>query len=511
MKGLRFERAPVVASDPNRADIACFVGFVSRRATPLPSRLTRWLKEYGWLKTGSVPSSIEELLDVPVPIDTWDDFDQLFDWERELEDEGRLGTYLGAAIRSYFAQGGRKCYLVRVGDPAVGTLSREDKLRLLIPGYPNGSLPSPVDRSSWSGIAHLYGLPDVSFACMPDLADIVRAEPLTPSKELPQPPAFPERFVACSVPQPAPTGDRLASRLRAPRCDGEGYDDWADAIRFAGKLISRHQREVQLIAAIPLPAKGSDADSQLIRFLEEKDWLSGVLDVNPESLASAFVQLVYPWVRTPGSAGLPEDLESPDAVLAGLLARNALMRRTYRSAANLHLSDVRDIFPQLSRDQMRRRFPDDAGSNLEERVSLLGFTPAGLRLLSDVTTSSSTSYRPAGINRLVSLLVRSARRIGESVAFEPSGERLWGRIRGQLENVLLTFYHAGAFRGVSPAEAFHVRCDRSTMSQNDIDAGRVITQVQFDPAAPVESITVVLAMDEAGRVSLVSPGVEEAA
>jgi phage tail sheath protein FI len=42
------------------------------------------------------------------------------------------------------------------------------------------------------------------------------------------------------------------------------------------------------------------------------------------------------------------------------------------------------------------------------------------------------------------------------------------------------------------------------MTQNDLDAGRVIVEVQFDPAAPVERITVMLALAEGGRVSLVS-------
>jgi phage tail sheath protein FI len=69
---------------------------------------------------------------------------------------------------------------------------------------------------------------------------------------------------------------------------------------------------------------------------------------------------------------------------------------------------------------------------------------------------------------------------------------------------LTNLYLIGALGGASPAEAFQVRCDRSTMTQNDIDNGRVIARVEFVAASPIERITVVLAMDEGGQVSLLS-------
>jgi phage tail sheath protein FI len=127
-----------------------------------------------------------------------------------------------------------------------------------------------------------------------------------------------------------------------------------------------------------------------------------------------------------------------------------------------------------------------------------------MELTSDVTTSLDESYRPASINRLVSALVRAARRLGEEFAFESSGERLWFRIEESLNRLMFGLWQAGAFRGATPAEAFYVRCDRSTMTQNDIDNGRAIVLVQFDASFPIERITVVLAMDEGGQVSLLA-------
>jgi phage tail sheath protein FI len=68
---------------------------------------------------------------------------------------------------------------------------------------------------------------------------------------------------------------------------------------------------------------------------------------------------------------------------------------------------------------------------------------------------------------------------------------------------MLALYQDGALRGASAAEAFQVRCDRSTMSQNDIDNGRLIAELQFQAAVPIEHVTVQLALDASGQVSLV--------
>lgn len=518
MSGLRFERqAPVVASDPNRVDVACFVGLVGRRGGALPSSVRTWLEERGWLKPkdGSAPYArpdAADLLDVPVPVDTWEVFDRLFAWDRrDLDGQGHLGaTYLGTAVRSFFAQGGRKCYVVRAADPLphhASKTARDAALAKLVPGFAGGPAPSPAARATWTGAGHVLGLPDVSFLCLPDLADLVKAVPAPPKTEpKPVPPA--EDFVECSGVEAPPEPDGWARLLAAPRCDEDGYELWEKAVRLAGRLVVRHRREVQLVAAIPLPVEGSAIEADLAAFLYGQGWLAKAGEPLDMGLASAFVQLAWPWVKTRGSGGLPEQLESPDGVLTGVLARNALARGTFRSAAGLPLGDAYDVYPRLRRDQMERPWkgPERDEPPLAERVSLVGPTPSGLRLLSDVTTSTDPGYRPACVNRLVAVLVRTARRLGEDSAFEASGETLWGRVRNRMATVLQALYEAGALRGATPAEAYQVRCDRSTMSQQDLDQGRVVAQVRFEAAMPIESITVVLSLDEGGRLSLPAEG-----
>src|ERR1044072_940568 len=182
MSGLVFEKqAPVVASSPNRADIACFVGFVGRRKTAIPAEIMQWLRMQGGADGPYERlEDLDDLLDLPVPVDTWDAFDRLFEWEkRPLDGRGHFcASYLGAAVRSFFAQGGRKCYVVRVSDPLPFNASfaaRTAEIEKLIPGHPNSFNCSPVDRESWHGVGHVFGLPDVHFLFLPDMADLVKA------------------------------------------------------------------------------------------------------------------------------------------------------------------------------------------------------------------------------------------------------------------------------------------------------------------------------------------------
>lgn len=564
MHGVVFEPpAPAAADNPNRADVALFVGFVHRRRgplvverqadasaaalraqparglaegdrtagpSPLPRELWRWLHERGWA-TGPyarTPRELRQLLDVPVPLESWEAFARLFcAGMRRLDADGARGMgYLAAAVRSFFEQGGRKCYVVRVGRPWRYTASRAyrmARLDRLVPGWLSGLPPSKAERESWRGVGHLYGLPDVSFVCLPDLADLARPDPAPPEPLVPLA-ARSEGFVVCAESEPAPTADPAWRRYPAPRVDRQGFAVWAQVVNVVGSMLRNHHREAHFVAGVPIPAPEVVAELAGGRISAGDDLLGFLLEprIGPDGrevpglgLASAFVQLAYPWVRTASAGLLPEGLESPDGVLAGVLARNALLRGSYRSAAGLPLEGVWDLHPVQGRAQLHREHAYGGGTDtrtLQDRVCILGPTPGGFQLLSDVTTSDDENYRPAGVSRLVSALVRAARVQGEDATFEANGERLWARLRERLDALLLSLLREGALRGETVGDAFQVRCDRTTMTQNDLDAGRVVAHVLFQPTAPVERISVVLASETGGGLAVrFAGGAREAA
>jgi phage tail sheath protein FI len=216
--------------------------------------------------------------------------------------------------------------------------------------------------------------------------------------------------------------------------------------------------------------------------------------VGRPNAASAFVQLLWPWLGTARSTDLPEHLEPAEGLFAGVLAANALGRGTFRSVAGTPLPSVARLepVPDLGLGA------DSPTARLAERVCLIGPEPDGVYVLSDVTSSPDRAWRSGGVSRLMSALLRAARRTGETHLFDPNGPELWARVRGSLENLLDGFYSAGALGGKSRAEAFTVRCDLSTMSQNDLDNGRLRAEITVLPASAIARITVSLELGAGG-------------
>ena len=71
---------------------------------------------------------------------------------------------------------------------------------------------------------------------------------------------------------------------------------------------------------------------------------------------------------------------------------------------------------------------------------------------------------------------------------EPNNRRLWDNIRHTVEDFLLVLWRDGALLGDKPEDAYFVRCDRTTMTQNDLDNGRLIVLVGLAPTKPAEFV-----------------------
>jgi hypothetical protein len=166
------------------------------------------------------------------------------------------------------------------------------------------------------------------------------------------------------------------------------------------------------------------------------------------------------------------------------------MRGTFRSVGGTILDDVIGLTPLPAMGLG----PDGPTDRLAERVCVFAPEPDGNTLLSDVTSSADLAWRFGGTRRLMAAILRAARRFGENHAFEPNGPALWSTLRRSLEDMLTAFWLEGAFGGASTEEAFAVRCDRSTMTQNDLDNGRLIATISVLPAAAISRIIVVLDM-----------------
>ena len=74
--------------------------------------------------------------------------------------------------------------------------------------------------------------------------------------------------------------------------------------------------------------------------------------------------------------------------------------------------------------------------------------------------------------------------------FEPNGDRLWERVRASVDAFLLGQWRQGALAGITADEAWFVRCGRDTMTQDDLDAGRLVVGVGVAPLRPAEFVLI---------------------
>ncbi len=532
-----------------RADVALFVGLTPRRPGAVPDALRAWLEAAGWAGQGACARSdaqVAALLDVPVPVESWSDFDALFAWdERSVEAGSALSVPcpLGLAVRSFFLEGGARAYVVRTGDPPP-LIDRADPAQVLaarrrliswdtdksppklappdaaqrvplLPGFGGlGRSVSAGDAKTWSGAALAFALDDVALMALPDLPELFAASP-QPVAGQAAPPPVPEQFKPCApvapTAAPPPRHDRL--ELAAPRLDRVGYKAWAGALQHTLKMLSPaggagHRRDVMLVASLPLPSHEADAAPA-----RAEAWPLSVLDeeglpaakqrlLDAQWLGSARLQLAYPWVATEASDVLPEGLQAPEGVLLGAIARTTLSRGAFRSAAGAPLASIRAVTPELGSSDLARGLADGRADWLGDRLSLLGTKVGRWSVLSDATASSDVQWRAGGVSRLINLILRAARWLGAARLFEPSGPALWAELKTELEAYLDRLWAAGALAGASAAEAYTVTCDRSTMTQSDIDTGRVVAAIAFTAAQPIQRITISLALSEAGGAAI---------
>jgi hypothetical protein len=114
------------------------------------------------------------------------------------------------------------------------------------------------------------------------------------------------------------------------------------------------------------------------------------------------------------------------------------------------------------------------------------FAGKGIRVWGARTLSERPEWKYVNVRRLVMFVEQSIDEGLQWVVFEPNGEALWARIRQTIENFLTTLWRQGAFVGTKAEEAFFVRCDRTTMTQSDLDDGRVLCEVGVAPVRPAE-------------------------
>ena len=202
---------------------------------------------------------------------------------------------------------------------------------------------------------------------------------------------------------------------------------------------------------------------------------------------SKYAALYYPWIRVANPLAstdptMPTEIDlPPSGFVCGIYARNDVQRGVYKAPANETVTGALG----LQRDV---RFGEQEVLNPLGVNCIRALPNRGIRVWGARTLSSDPEWKYVNVRRYFLYLEASIDRGSQWAVFEPNGERLWANIRTTVSDFLYTEWLNGALLGANPKEAFFVRCDRSTMSQNDLDNGRLICLVGVAALKPAEFV-----------------------
>jgi len=172
----------------------------------------------------------------------------------------------------------------------------------------------------------------------------------------------------------------------------------------------------------------------------------------------------------------------PGGHVTGAIALTDVQRGVWKAPADVPLVGIVGLERTITEQQQATL--NDRGVNV-----LRDFPGHGIRIWGARTTSSSASeWKYLNVRRLLIYLEQSIQRGLQWAVFEPNGELLWANVRQTVEDFLHDEWRKGALQGLTPKEGYFARCDRSTMTQDDIDNGRLVCMVGVAPVQPAEFV-----------------------
>jgi uncharacterized protein len=208
--------------------------------------------------------------------------------------------------------------------------------------------------------------------------------------------------------------------------------------------------------------------------------------------------LYFPWVIAPDPLqnGAPRALP-PSGFVAGVLARIDAARGVWRRPAGgeADLKGATDLAVHLTDTQGESL--NGQGINCLRQFPGRGVLVWGARTL-DGSDARASEWKYVPVRRTALFLGESIWGGTEWAVFEPNDEPLWARLRLSVGNFMHGLFKHGAFQGNAPKEAYFVKCDRDTTTQDDIDRGVVNILVGFAPLKPAEFVVLTIAQ-RAGR------------
>ena len=208
--------------------------------------------------------------------------------------------------------------------------------------------------------------------------------------------------------------------------------------------------------------------------LDPRNPATGVADTKYAALYSPWIVVADP--ATGARVTLP-----PGGHVCGIYARVDTARGVHKAPANEVVLGALDLAFAVTHDMQ------DALNRQGVNV-IRDFPSRGIRVWGARTLSSDGEWKYVPVRRLFIFLERSISQGLQWAVFEPNDEPLWTRVRESVRLFLREQWRSGALFGRTESEAFFIKCDRSTMTNDDIGNGRLVCEIGIAAVRPAEFV-----------------------
>jgi phage tail sheath protein FI len=466
----------------------------------------------------------------PTLVTNWAQFTQAFG-------EFTEGTYLAHAVYGYFMNGGGACYVVRVGGdggngsaPGRGELPSGAgatlagyRIRAVEPGAGGNNISVEVTdpgegatEDQFKLIVRRDGNQVEEFDKVSarrgkqNVATIVNANSKTIRMEEVTPGGVLEKPAKTTV----PLGGGGVSAPPAPaRLAPDDYvGDPADRTGFGGleaidpvtmvcvpDLMAAYQKgmiDQEGLKAVQLAMIAHcELMGDRVAILDSPPGLNAQQirewRVDKAGYDSKYATLYWPWIKVFDPISGQNIFVPPSGHMAGIWGRNDDTRGVHKAPANEVVRGAIDL--QLNITKNEHDLLNPQGINC-----IRSFPGRGVRVWGARTLSSDPAWRYVNIRRLFNYLEESILGGTQWAVFEPNDYSLWAKLRRTIAAFLVNEWRKGALFGLTPDQAFFVKCDDETNPAESIDAGMVVCEIGVAPVKPAEFVVFRLAQFSGG-------------
>ena len=196
---------------------------------------------------------------------------------------------------------------------------------------------------------------------------------------------------------------------------------------------------------------------------------------------TTYAAMYHPWLEMFDPLAKRSAYFPSSGAMAGIYARTDNERGVHKAPANEIVRGCTGL--SCNYNEGEQDILNPKGVNL-----IRAFTGRGIRVWGARTMSSNGLWKYVNVRRLYIYIEESIKANTNWVVFEPNSEVLWGRVTRTIEMFLATCWRSGALAGSTPSEAYFVECGPTTMTQDDIDNGRLICNIGIAAVKPAEFV-----------------------